>query len=113
MGLDVNRSQAPRLNMEADRLAIKLLRQHNHASVLARNTPLNCAIGLFGLAQAGKSYLIGALAVRKAAWNVHWVTAWWITPASSIHSNIPQIWCNASAASSRAATATGRYSSPC
>lgn len=60
--LDVNRSQAPRLNMEADRLAIKLLRQHNHASVLARNTPLNCAIGLFGLAQAGKSYLIGALA---------------------------------------------------
>lgn len=63
--LEVNRQQAPRLNLEADRLAIKLLRQHNHASVLARNTPLNCAIGLFGLAQTGKSYLIGALAASE------------------------------------------------
>ncbi|MBD8213033.1 virulence factor SrfC family protein [Erwinia persicina] len=63
--LEVNRQQAPRLNMEADRLAIKLLRQHNHASVLARNTPQNCAIGLFGLAQAGKSYLINALAASE------------------------------------------------
>lgn len=60
--LEDNRQQAPRLNMEADRLAVKLLRQHNKASVLARNTPINPAIGLFGLAQAGKSYLIGALA---------------------------------------------------
>ena len=63
--LDLNRQQAPRLNMEADRLAIKLLRQHNHASVLARHTSQNCAIGLFGLAQAGKSYLIGALAASE------------------------------------------------
>ncbi|QGU87604.1 virulence factor SrfC family protein [Erwinia sorbitola] len=63
--LETNRQQAPRLNMEADRLAIKLLRQHNRASVLARNTPQNCAIGLFGLSQAGKSYLISALAASE------------------------------------------------
>ena len=63
--LEDNRQQAPRLNMEADRLAVKLLRQHNKASVLARNTLSHCAIGLFGLAQAGKGYLIGALAASE------------------------------------------------
>lgn len=60
--LEVNRQQSPRLEREADRLAIKLVRQHNRASVLTRQAEQPCAIGLFGLAQAGKSYLIGALA---------------------------------------------------
>ncbi|CCP03233.1 putative virulence factor [Erwinia amylovora Ea644] len=63
--LEVNRQLAPRLNREADRLTSKLLRQHNRAVVLAHQAQQPCAIGLFGLAQAGKSYLVNALAASS------------------------------------------------
>lgn len=56
------RKTAPRLNLEADRLAVRLRRQRNKARYLAEAAGKESAIGFFGLSQAGKSYLIGALA---------------------------------------------------
>ncbi|WP_034944327.1 virulence factor SrfC family protein, partial [Erwinia oleae] len=63
--LESARETSPRLNMEADRLGIKLCRQRNKAAYLAAAAGKECAIGLFGLSQAGKSYLINALAVSE------------------------------------------------
>ncbi|MFC0140405.1 virulence factor SrfC family protein [Erwinia mallotivora] len=60
--LESARHSAPRLEMEADRLRIRLMRQRNHAGNLASAAAKECAIGFFGLSQAGKSYLISALA---------------------------------------------------
>ncbi|KQN55672.1 virulence factor SrfC family protein [Erwinia sp. Leaf53] len=60
--LELNRQQSPRLDLEADSLSVKLLRQHNKASALVSAVQKPPAIGLFGLAQQGKSYLIARLA---------------------------------------------------
>lgn len=60
--LDTARENAPRLDMEADRLSVRLQRQRNKASNLLEAAGKECAIGFFGLSQAGKSYLISALA---------------------------------------------------
>ncbi|KGT94103.1 virulence factor [Erwinia typographi] len=63
--LDSARETAPRLNMEADRLSVRLQRQRNKAGNLLEAVGKECAIGFFGLAQAGKSYLITALAASE------------------------------------------------
>lgn len=60
--LESARENAPRLDMEADRLSVRLQRQRNKASNLLEAAGKECAIGFFGLSQAGKSYLITALA---------------------------------------------------
>jgi hypothetical protein len=60
--LETARKSAPRLDMEADRLSVRLLRQRNKAGNLLEAAGKECAIGFFGLSQAGKSYLITALA---------------------------------------------------
>ncbi|WP_158781483.1 virulence factor SrfC family protein [Pantoea sp. BAV 3049] len=60
--LESARETSPRLNMEADRLSVRLRRQRNKASNLTVASGKECAIGFFGLSQAGKSYLISALA---------------------------------------------------
>ncbi len=59
------RETSPRLDMEADRLNVSLRRQHNRASALAAAAEKECAIGFFGLSQAGKSWLINALAASE------------------------------------------------
>ncbi|WP_409308773.1 putative virulence factor [Pectobacterium sp. B1J-3] len=56
------RQNAPRLDIEADRLIVKLRRHRNKAKHLADVALKEIAIGFFGLSQAGKSYLISALA---------------------------------------------------
>ncbi|MCG6396494.1 putative virulence factor, partial [Vibrio alginolyticus] len=56
------RENAPRLNTEADNLIYRLRRGRNMAKNLARATQKPMSIGFFGLSQAGKSYLISALA---------------------------------------------------
>ncbi|OON40344.1 virulence factor [Izhakiella australiensis] len=55
------REQAPRLEMEADRLTVKLRRLNNQARRYANASQQECAIGFFGLAQTGKEYLAGSL----------------------------------------------------
>ncbi len=59
------RQDAPRLNTEADRLTIKLRRSRNKARRLALAAAKPMTIGFFGLSQAGKSYLISALAAGE------------------------------------------------
>lgn len=56
------RENAPRLNTEADNLIYRLRRGRNMAKNLARATQKPMSVGFFGLSQAGKSYLISALA---------------------------------------------------
>ncbi|MEA9391536.1 virulence factor SrfC family protein [Acerihabitans sp. TG2] len=56
------RPQAPRLNAEADNLVFKLRRSRNKAQNLANAVCKPVTVGFFGLSQAGKSYLISALA---------------------------------------------------
>ncbi|MEI7375182.1 putative virulence factor [Dickeya chrysanthemi] len=56
------RENAPRLNAEADSLIYKLRRSRNKARSLAQAAEKPMTIGFFGLSQAGKSYLISALA---------------------------------------------------
>lgn len=63
--LDSARITAPSLDREADRLRIRLLRQRNKADYLTDAAAKECAIGFFGLSQAGKSYLISALAASE------------------------------------------------
>lgn len=60
--LETARENAPRLDMEADRLSVRLQRQRNKASHLLEAAGKECAIGFFGLSQAGKTWLITALA---------------------------------------------------
>ncbi len=59
------RQNAPRLNTEADRLTINLRRSRNKARRLALAAAKPMTIGFFGLSQAGKSYLISALAAGE------------------------------------------------
>ncbi|MCA6999743.1 putative virulence factor [Dickeya solani] len=56
------RENAPRLDAEADSLIYKLRRSRNKARSLAQAAEKPMTIGFFGLSQAGKSYLISALA---------------------------------------------------
>lgn len=56
------RHAAPRLNAEADRLTLNLRRSRNKARRLSQAAAKPMTIGFFGLSQAGKSYLISALA---------------------------------------------------
>lgn len=63
--LESARETAPRLNMEADRLAVRLRHQHNKTTRLAEASGKECAVGFFGLAQAGKAWLIAALAASE------------------------------------------------
>ncbi|MCA6954610.1 virulence factor [Pectobacterium polaris] len=60
--VDSTRQNAPRLDIEADRLIVKLRRNHNKAQHLSDVAQKEIAIGFFGLSQAGKSYLITSLA---------------------------------------------------
>lgn len=63
--LESARTTAPRLNLEADRLSVRLRRQQNRAANLAEAAGKESALGFFGLSQAGKSYLISALAASE------------------------------------------------
>ena len=63
--LESARTTAPRLNMEADRLGVRLRHQHNKATRLNEAASNECAVGFFGLAQAGKAWLIAALAASE------------------------------------------------
>ncbi|MBV6824760.1 putative virulence factor [Pseudomonas sp. PD9R] len=59
------RGNAPRLDSEADNLNIRLHRARNLAHSLGRVACTPMTIGFFGLSQAGKSYLISALAAGQ------------------------------------------------
>ncbi|MFT8210036.1 MAG: putative virulence factor [Symbiopectobacterium sp.] len=63
--VETNRPRSPRLEMEADTLAIKLRRHRNKAQRLADSAGKEMAIGLFGQAQEGKTYLISSLAAGE------------------------------------------------
>jgi hypothetical protein len=56
------RSNARSVDNEADSLVMKLRRVRNQAKSLAVASSLPSTVGFFGLSQAGKSYLISALA---------------------------------------------------
>lgn len=56
------RRSSPRLENEADHLILKLRRARNLAKSLQQVTQSSSTVGFFGLSQAGKSYLISALA---------------------------------------------------
>ncbi|AZC34186.1 virulence factor SrfC family protein [Pseudomonas chlororaphis] len=59
------RGNAPRLDGEADNLNLRLHRARNLAHSLGRVACTPMTIGFFGLSQAGKSYLISALAAGQ------------------------------------------------
>lgn len=56
------RRVAPRLDNEADHLVLKLRRARNLSANLQKVSESASTVGFFGLSQAGKSYLISALA---------------------------------------------------
>jgi len=56
------RGSAPRLDNEADDLILSLRRVRNNARRLGGVSALPMTVGFFGLSQAGKSYLISAMA---------------------------------------------------
>jgi len=60
--VEVARQQAPRLDIEADEVMLKLRRSRNKATTLRRAASRRCAIAFYGMQQAGKSYLISELA---------------------------------------------------
>lgn len=59
------RGNAPRLDSEADDLNLRLHRARNLARSLGRVAGTPMTVGFFGLSQAGKSYLISALAAGQ------------------------------------------------
>lgn len=63
--IEQTRGNAPRLDSEADNLNIRLHRARNLAQSLGRVACTPMTIGFFGLSQAGKSYLISALAAGQ------------------------------------------------
>lgn len=60
-----NRTQSQRLDNEADSLILELRRLRNTAKRLGESSSHPVTAGFFGLSQAGKSYLISALAADK------------------------------------------------
>ncbi|MGM3172569.1 putative virulence factor [Dickeya lacustris] len=63
--VEETRRNVPRLEMEADRLIIKLRRCRNKARGLSDAALKEIAIGMFGLAQSGKTYLLTSLAAGE------------------------------------------------
>lgn len=63
--IDDVRGSAPRIDDDADRLNIKLYQARNLARSLKHVASTPMTVGFFGLSQAGKSYLISALAADK------------------------------------------------
>lgn len=59
------RVSAPRVDAEADSLSIKLYQARNLARSLRHVASTPMTVGFFGLSQAGKSYLISALAADE------------------------------------------------
>lgn len=59
------RSTAPRLDNEAESIKLQLYRNKNLANSLRRVAGTPMTVGFFGLSQAGKSYLISALAANQ------------------------------------------------
>ncbi|WP_447927239.1 putative virulence factor [Vreelandella sp. EE27] len=59
------RQSAPSLDSEADNLGLALYRSRNLAKSLAHAATTPMTVGFFGLSQAGKSYLISALAAGE------------------------------------------------
>jgi len=59
------RGNSPRLDNEADDLILSLRRIRNNAKRLGSVSELPMTVGFFGLSQAGKSYLISAMAAGK------------------------------------------------
>ncbi|PKE28581.1 virulence factor [Rahnella sp. AA] len=60
--VETTRNQAPRLDLEADRLNLQLKRCRDKAQRLSLACELPPALGFYGQSQAGKSYLICSLA---------------------------------------------------
>ncbi|MTH46256.1 putative virulence factor [Intestinirhabdus alba] len=60
--VDTVRTGSRRLDNEADKLNLNLLRTRNLATSLAQVATTPMTVGFFGISQAGKSYLISALA---------------------------------------------------
>ena len=63
--VDETRNSSKRLNNEADSLILDLRRLRNSAKKLGDVSGKSVAVGFFGLSQAGKSYLISALAAGQ------------------------------------------------
>lgn len=59
------RGNSPRLDRESASLTLKIRRTRNLAQRLGRAASRPLAVGFFGLSQAGKSYLISALAAGR------------------------------------------------
>ncbi|MCH4812633.1 putative virulence factor [Vreelandella neptunia] len=59
------RDSAPSLDSEADNLGLSLYRSRNLAQSLSHAATTPMTVGFFGLSQAGKSYLISALAAGE------------------------------------------------
>lgn len=60
--VDSVRTNSRRLDTEADKLNLSLLRTRNLANSLTQVSTTPMTVGFFGISQAGKSYLISALA---------------------------------------------------
>lgn len=60
--VDTVRTGSRRLDNEADKLSLSLLRTRNLATSLTQVAKTPMTVGFFGISQAGKSYLISALA---------------------------------------------------
>jgi hypothetical protein len=63
--IEAVRDSAPSLDSEADQLSLEFYRARNLAQSLSRAATTPMTVGFFGLSQAGKSYLISALAADK------------------------------------------------
>ena len=63
--IEAVRDSAPSLDSEADQLSLELYRARNLAQSLSRAATTPMTVGFFGLSQAGKSYLISALAAGE------------------------------------------------
>ncbi|WP_295449761.1 virulence factor SrfC family protein [uncultured Thiodictyon sp.] len=64
--VEANRGQSPRLDQESAALTLHLRRARNQARALARTADRPFAVGLFGLSQSGKSYLLSAVAANPS-----------------------------------------------
>ncbi|GAA0579327.1 putative virulence factor [Halomonas salifodinae] len=63
--IEAVRDSAPSLDSEADQLSLEFYRARNLARSLSRAATTPMTVGFFGLSQAGKSYLISALAAGE------------------------------------------------